>query len=196
MNTIGVVALAFIGGIFLIVVCLALAASLWISWFVYKQVKALRVALEAYDALQVQHLEAQSKAMESGKGVFQGIRADMKSILDAQSSEMRQTFKMFEDAFRGALRNLNGKAMMEASKQNVSAVKRLEFVAQSLGELISSAGAADGTPSEWSESARATESASPEQSRVGRSVYDRDAVDETETGEAFDRMVGGELFTQ
>jgi hypothetical protein len=192
MNTFGVVALAFLGGIFLIVIVFAVAASLWVSWTVMSKVKELSSKIEQLSSLGEQDREELKKILESGKGVFQGIRSELNKNMETQSGEMRQTFKLFEDGFKGALKNLNGKSLLEASKTSVSAVKRLEEVAIALHQLVMATSDSVNTPQEWQNPAKADEHAPEGQSRIGKSLYQTmDDVDEEQTAEAFSQVTGG-----
>ena len=190
MNSIGVVAIAFIAGIFLIVIVLAVVASLWVAWDARRQGKALLEKVQAYEQLHEQDKEAMVRILDSGKNVFQGIRAEMVKSMEAQSGEMRSSFQAFEEAFRVALKNLNGKSLLEAAKQNVVAMRHLDEVATALHQLVISANETQNTPREWMEPSRADEHAPEGQSKV-RSIYNfRDQIDEAATEEAFDRVAG------
>jgi hypothetical protein len=113
----------------------------------------------------------------------------LKSTLDGYEESRKKDLAEQRIIFETALKNLNGNAILEASKSTVKAVKRLEFIAQTLSELITSANETQDTPQEWLEEARAEEHAPQTQSRIGKSVY-ADLVNEAETEEAFARVVG------
>jgi hypothetical protein len=194
MNTVGVVALAFIAGIFLIVIVLAVIASLWVAWDNKKQIKALRDVIAASVKREEDGIAAQVRVLESGKSAFQNIRADLVKAMEAQTVEMRETFRTFEESFKIALKNLNGKALLEAAKQNIVAMRRLDEVATALHELVMSANETQSTAREWQEPARADEHAPEGASRVQRSIYASDQVDEAETAGDFN-AVTGDLFT-
>jgi hypothetical protein len=191
MNTAGVVTIAFLAGIFLIVLVISVSASLWVSWTALKQMKALVAIFEASREAEASNREEQKRVLDASKSIFQGLKQEVKSGMDSQSAEIRGTLKMFEDGFRQALKNMNGKAMLDASRQSVNAVKRLESVAMALHDLVTSAGENMGTESEWREPARADEAAPASESKVSRSIYSiQDEVSES-TDQDFDRITGG-----
>lgn len=194
MNTLGVAALCFIAGIFLIIIVLAVGASLWVSWQAFKRLKALGDAMEAAQEQREQDFEEFKKVLESAKSVFQGIRSEMSRSLESQSSEMRQTFKVFEDTFTKSLKNLNGKALVEAAPKVISAVKRIEEVTVALHQLVINAEESRSTPSEWQSEARGSEHAPEGTSSVRRSIYEQDRIDEAEAEKEFTEATGG-LFS-
>lgn len=156
-----------------------------------KSVKSLSAQLDEMKKFREQDFDEMKKITESGRGVFQGIRSELNKNMETQTSEMRQTFKLFEDVFKASLKNLNGKALLEASKTSVSAVKRLEEVALALHQLVMATTETAGTPQEWQNPAKADEHAPEGQSRIGKSVYQMDDVDEEEAAEAFMQATGG-----
>jgi uncharacterized protein YoxC len=192
MSTVGFVAIAFIAGIVLIIVVLAVISSLWVAWDARKRTIALLEYLKTSEQARLTDLEELRKILDGGRNVFQSVRSDMKGILDNNQSATQATLKLFEDGFRASLKNMNGKAILEAAKIIPQAVKHLEMVARSLSELITAAGESQGTPKEWMEVTRADEHAPQSESRISRSIY-ADQVDEGETEEEFNR-VAGDLF--
>lgn len=193
MNNIGEIGIAFIAGVFLIVIILAVIASLLVSWDTRRQVKTLIDVLEAAKTLQQDGITGQTKVLESGKSAFQGIKSDLLKAMADQSTGLSTTLSAFDESFRVALKNLNGKALLEAAKQNIVAMRRLDEVATALHELVMSANETQSTTREWHEPARADEHAPEGTSRIQRSIY-TDQVDEAETGEAFTAATG-DLFT-
>lgn len=199
MNTIGGIALAFIGGIFLVVISLATAISLWVSWDVRRKTLALYELLDGYQKSRQQDTEEMKRILESGRSVFQSVKAEMKTLMDAQLTEMRNSFKAFEGGFRGAIKNINGKALAEASVKMVRAVQRLEQVYAALSTIVeaSETAPARSVPEEWHNPARADEQAPIGESGVQQSIYARpensigtDAESESE----FERLTEN-LFT-
>jgi len=184
MNNIGEIGIAFIAGVFLVSVALAVLASLWVSWNAYRQGKAILAAITAIGTLQEQGIASQTKVLESGKGAFQGIKTELVRAMEAQT-----------EIFRTAVKNLNGKALLEAAKQNVLAMRRLDEVATALHDLVISANENVTTNREWQEPARADEHAPEGASRIGRSIYAADMIDDQETENAFNAITGdtGEL---
>ena|ERR1700735_441782 len=192
MNTLGIVAIAFIAGIFLIVIVLSVGASLWVSWSALKLLKTLTSRLESDDVAEASHREEMRKVLESGKSVFQGIRSEMGKSLDAQNLEFKGTMKTFEEKFAEAIKKLNGKALIEAVPKIASLMRRLEEVALALHQVVISAGETQGTAAEWSEPARADEHAPQAESAIRRSsIYDQ--IDEGEAADAFDTVTQGQF---
>ena len=166
--------MAFLGGIFLVVITLATGLSLWVSWDARRRTIVLLEAIETYGKTRQQDLEEMRRVLESGKGVFQGIRTDMKTLMDAQLTEMRNSFKAFEGGFRGALKNLNGKSLAEASAKMVKAVQRLEFIYTAFSSIVEATeNVPHGAPQEWQDPTRADESAPINESSVSQSIYAR-----------------------
>lgn len=201
MSNLGVVALSFIGGIFLVVITLATAASLWVSWDVRRRTLALHELLESYQKSRAQDAEELKRILESGRSVFQSIKAEMKTLMDAQLKEMRDAFKAFEGGFRGAIKNINGKSLAEASVKMVRAVQRLEQVYAALSSVVEAVGGEQavprGTPEEWQNPARADEQAPIGESGVSQSIYARqdNAIGSDAEGEAAFERLTDNLFT-
>jgi hypothetical protein len=197
MNNLGTIALAFLGGIFLVVITLATGLSLWVSWDVRRKTVALYDLLTEHQKTREKDMEEMRRVLESGRNVFQGIRAEMKTLMDAQLVEMRNTFKAFDGGLRGALTKLNGKALIEASAKMTKVMQRMEQITAALTNFFEAAGEVRGTPEEWQNPARADEHAPPNESSVSQSIYARQDVpvgsDEDAEGE-FERLTEN-LFT-
>jgi hypothetical protein len=197
MNNLGTVALAFMGGIFLVVITLATGLSLWVAWDARRRTMAVLAILEEHQKTRQQDMEEMRRVLENGRNVFQGIRSEMKSILDAQLNEMRASFKAFELGFRAAIRNINGKSLAEASGKMVKAVQRLEGIYNALSSVVEASVVAPATPEEWQNPARADESAPINESSVQQSIYARQDVPagtDTESENEFERLTEN-LFT-
>ena len=200
MNSLGTVALAFMGGIFLVVITLATGLSLWVSWDARRRTLAVLDILEEHQKSRQQDMEEMRRVLESGRSVFQGIRSEMKTILDAQLTEMRASFKAFETGFRAAIKNINGKSLAEASTKMVRAVQRLEGIYNALSSVVeASAEAPVGSrvPEEWQNPVRADESAPINESSVGQSIYARSDIPagaDHESESEFERLTEN-LFT-
>jgi len=200
MNNLGTVALAFMGGVFLVVITLATGLSLLVAWDARRRTMAVLKILEEYQKTRQQDLEEMRRVLETGRSVFQGIRSEMKSILDTQLTEMRASFKAFETGFRAAIRNINGKSLAEASTKMVRAVQRLEGIYNALSSVVEAsveAPVGSRVPEEWQNPARADESAPINESSVQQSIYARNDVPAGTDHEAeseFERLTEN-LFT-
>ncbi len=200
MSNLGTVALAFMGGIFLVVITLATGLSLWVSWDARRRTMEVLKILEDYGKTRHQDMEEMRRVLDNGRNVFQGIRTEMKSILDAQLTEMRASFKAFESGFRAAIRNINGKSLAEASTKMVKAVQRLEGIYNALSSVVEAsveAPVGSRVPEEWQNPARADESAPIGESGVQQSIYARQDVPSGVDAEAeseFERLTEN-LFT-
>lgn len=192
------VILAFLGGIFLVVIVGATGLSLWVSWDVRRRTLALYELLTEHQKTREKDLEEMRRVLESGRSVFQGIRAEMKTLMDAQLAEVRTSYKAFDAGFRSALKGLNGKQLVEASGKIAKIMMRLEQVTAALMTVLSASGETHATPEEWQNPARADEQAPANESSVSQSIYARQDVpvgaDEAGDLAEFGRLTD-ELFT-
>ena len=129
MSTIGIVALSLIGGLFLAILLLSLAISIWAALRLRAEVKKIgeaNGAVYAETRVVLQQNAAETKALfESARSSFQALQRETKTI---QEANVLSTAKLLDEHGRKMaelIGKINGEAMSQAAAQNIKAVTQL-----------------------------------------------------------------------
>lgn len=142
MNTIGVVALSLLAGIFLVILVGGLATLIVLHLRVQKSHAGLVEAMAVFTAKQESSigrtLEGLEKIVESARSSFGGIRQDIKTSQDAQGKLLTKSLKDHEAVFSEKVGAINGQVLEQASIRAMRALDGLNQLTNTLRNLLHS----------------------------------------------------------